>query len=57
MAELTTKQATERILIWIPKLNELELTKLSSEIKRVRQSRKDKINGASELNFGTDGKA
>lgn len=46
-----TKLATDKIVVYLPKLNELELGRISSEIKRVRQSRKDKINGASELQF------
>lgn len=51
---ITTKEATDKIIAYLGKLNEMELGRISSAIKAVRKSRRDKLKGSSELKFKND---
>lgn len=55
MADTSTKIATDKIVAYLPKLNDFELGRISSAITRLRKAKKNKT----QMNFDlpTDGKA
>ncbi len=48
---MDTKTQTDKIIAYLAKLPEPELTRIASDIKRIRQSRRDKLSGAQQLDF------
>ncbi len=50
MAELTPKEACDKIVNYLGKLSEKEFTRIGSEIKRIREVRRNV--GVKKLDFG-----
>lgn len=48
---LTTKEATDKIVAYLSKLNDLELSRITSEIKQLRERRARKLQGTLHLDL------
>lgn len=47
---LTTKEATDKIVAYLKKLNDSELGRISSEIKRIRANRRNALSCKMKFN-------
>lgn len=46
-----TIQQTDKIIAYLQKLPDIELTKINSAIKTISHNRREKLNGAKKLEF------